>query len=245
MFIRKFYYLSCLLLMCFQWSNAQVNLSVRYGKGIVNNAESFSPRKLESQQTLGEDDLALALQLPIFKKWGLSLQTEVEIQTKRYQQVIYIDNTTGLQNMPNLYYKVQYKDFQIPLFVRKDFKLSSKWGIYVMGGAWLLSGQIGLDYDNFYEGDVYNPSATFTYTLPSNNILIIEPQDIKIAQRQLDARKFGTHILLGTGFTYQLNRFRLGLEYRYTNRHILPSDLQAYQSANIFLTYILSKQHEK
>ncbi len=246
MLFRTFYYSSIFILLSIQWANAQVSLSVRYGKGIVDDIVTInSQSSFYSEQSLGEDDFALALQVPISKKWGLSLQTEVELQTKRYQQIIPISQMPWLENMPNIYYKVQYKNFQLPFIVRKDFKLGSKLGMYMMGGLWLISGTLGIDHDDFYEGEVYTPKSTFIYTFPGDMTLTLESKDTKIAERQLDSQKFGTHILLGTGVTYQLNRFRLGLEYRYTKRQILPSNLQTYQSANIFLTYLLSKQHEK
>lgn len=237
------------------FSFGQVSVSVRYGKGFVNQEILPSYGAYYGsfrENSIARNDLAFGLNVPIVKKWKLYVQAELEIQKKGFQkqfltvsQIPQPDGTIKLERVyEDIFLHIQYTSSQFPILIRKEFEVIPKLNVNILAGILLDYKLNGVNSNKLY----YNgQESELTYIKTANSFQFFTEEARKSFSLELESfakNDAKTPLIAGAGVSYQLSNFRLGAEYRYTTNNLLARYKQPYHSVNFTLAYNLFNKNE-
>lgn len=235
------------ILLLFQnKSLAQVSISLRYGKSLVNK-EVYIPLSSFKDEATDENDFAFGVQIGLVKKWKLSLQAEIEIQQRAFQkQYVTYDRSFSMDSngmvtiniydvYEDVFYKVKYTANQFPIMLKKEFEVKPHLNLSVSAGVLLAYDYKGTNSAILYQNGNATTSRVRT---PNNFVLDYEPLK-SYTEQALIYDQAGNPLIVGLGISYDFRPFKIGTEYRYTKHSIIPNYSGTYHSLNLIMSYTL------
>lgn len=227
-------------------SLAQVSISLRYGKSLVNK-EVYIPLSSFRDEATDENDFAFGVQIGLVKKWKLSLQAEIEIQQRAFQkQYVTYDRSFSMDSngmvtitifdvYEDVFYKEKYTANQFPVMLKKDFELKPHLNLSVLAGVLLA-----YDYKSTNSAILYQNGNATTSRVKTPNNFVLDYEPLKsYTEQELIHDQAGNPLIVGLGISYDFNPFKIGTEYRYTKHSIIPNYSGAYHSLNLIMSYTL------
>ncbi|MEA5258789.1 hypothetical protein VB264_13415 [Arcicella aquatica] len=243
---------------------SQINIFLRTVKGNIDNEvfptypswyindhliTTFVPY---ANSAVTRNDFAFGVQVPIVKKWKLSIQAEMEMQKKEFQKQVVTSNVINLPNggveyqdvFEDIFFKVKYSATQFPILLKKEIKVIPKLNLSILAGMSIGYNMTNIDYITLYNQG--KETTDYIRTTNGFQVLYYEMKNgITNELEYYDNNSSKKTFIAGLGVSYELFNFKLGIEYRYTTHNILVDHTQPYHSANFILGYNLFNTKNK